>query len=117
MKVKKQLNYSQSQLIEVLDNSQLCENLRGFRLSSNLPTNYKFVFHLQKLNDTSLFVKKVSEQKKKITFCEQKEIKQIHSTHLAENYFKPLQTFNNNKKTSIRINFLDIDFSLKEITF
>ena len=102
----------------MLDNSQLCANLRRFRLAHNLPTNYKFLYHLSTLNDhTPLYVKKICAHKKEITFCEQKEIKQIHPTHLAENYFKPLQTFNKIKKTSIRINFLDIDFSLKEITF
>ena len=89
-------------LIEALDNSQLSANLRAFRLSHSLPTNYKFLFHLQTLNDyTPLYVKNISEQKKRITFCEQKAIKQIYPTHLAEKHFKPLKTFNKIWKTSI----------------
>ena len=63
-----------------------------------------------------MYVKNISEQKKRITFCEQKEIKHIYPTHLGEKYFKPLQNFNKIRKTSIQITFLNIDFSLQEIT-
>ena len=119
MTVKKPLNHSQSQLTEVLSKSQLCANLRGYRLASNLPTNYKFVFHLSNLNDYTplLYKKKDSKQQKKISFCKEKEIRQIYQTYLGDKYFKPLKTSNKLKKTQIRINFLDLDVSLKEITF
>ena len=64
-----------------------------------------------------LYEKKISKQQKTIKLCEEKEIRQIYLRHLGEQYFKPLQTFNKLKKTQIRINFLDLDVSLKENTF
>ena len=49
--ITKPLEYSQKQLVEVISKSQLLAKLRGFRLTTNIPTNYTFVFNLLNLYD------------------------------------------------------------------
>ena len=89
LRITKSLEYSQLQLVEVLNKSQLLANLRGFCLTTNIPKNYIFVFTLSNLYDYSplLYKEKHVKHQKKVSFNKEKEFRQIYQNHLGDKYF------------------------------
>ena len=97
-----------------MNDSQLKANLTAFRLATKIPQAYRFVFTILDLFDYYPLLYQIS---KRVSFNHMKEIKQIHQTHLVNKYFEQLNAIIKIKENKIRLMYLDLDLSMKEILF